>query len=189
VRDLIEDGLTLGVLDRVHPEAVAQLPGPDAAFIAGDYEAAIQSGSLAVRAAALTRLADMPGADPQWIAALARLEAEHALASDERRHLDAIAFLVRPTLDPETRFAIVHRLRRESGVRRAWLVRRKVRFLPEHPEHILFLELEPMLSLAPSRQEWPRHLGGVRVVILRGAMRRLRPRLRRISNSELNISG
>jgi Zn-dependent protease with chaperone function len=189
VSDLVERALTLGVFDQLPVVDMSHLSGPEAAFASRDYEAAAQSSSLVVRSAALVRLADMPDANPRWVAELARLEAEHALAADERRHLDTIAFLVRPTLDAETRLAIVHRLRRESGVRRAWLVRRRVRYLPEHPEHVLFLELEPMLAIAPSRHEWPQQVGGARVVILRGAMRRLRPRLRRIPNAELDVGG
>ncbi|MEC8024483.1 MAG: M48 family metalloprotease, partial [Myxococcota bacterium] len=130
---LVERAITLHMLSSLPTEEIAPLEGPDAAFVRGDFEAAVNSQSLVVRAAALTQLAEAEQAAPRWITMLAHLEAEHALASDERRHLDEIALLVRPTLETETRLALSQRLRREPGLKCAWLVRRKVRYLPEHP--------------------------------------------------------
>ena len=91
-------------------------------------------------------------------------------------------------MDSEHRLTISQRLRAQPGVRRAWLVRRKVRYLPEHHEHIIFLDLEPRLRLTASRREWPSELLGTRVVVIRGPLRRLVPRLRRIAGADMVIT-
>ena len=166
---------------------VASDDGPELAFLRGGYRAAAMSESYIVRAAALAHLIEANDDSDEWAAQLAQLEIERALATDERRHLDTVALLDRPTVDVDTRLGIAQRLRREPGIRRAWLVRRKVRYLPDQHEHLLFLDLAPSVALALSRKPFPEELHGIRVVPLVGTMRRMRPKLSRIRDAEIAV--